>query len=101
MFYGPSGVGKTEISKIISECLGGKLLRKQMSMNKTNYMFDYIFGNKHGKSSLAKDLLERESNVILLDEFDKGLSEINSAFTNSLMKVFLRTLIMKLICLIR
>lgn len=80
MFYGPSGVGETEISKIISECLGGKLLRKQMSMNKTNYMFDYIFGNKHGKSSLAKDLLERESNVILLDEFDKGLSEINSAF---------------------
>lgn len=80
MLYGPSGVGKTEMSKIISECLGGKLFRKQMSMNKTNYMFDYIFGNNHGEPSLARDLLERESNIVLLDEFDKGVNEINSAF---------------------
>lgn len=80
MLYGPSGVGKTEMSKIISECLGGELFRKQMSMNKTNYMFDYIFGNNHGEPSLARDLLERESNIVLLDEFDKGVNEINSAF---------------------
>ena len=80
MLYGPSGVGKTEVSKIISESLGGNLFRKQMSMNKTNYMFDYIFGNNHGEPSLARDLLERETNIVLLDEFDKGVYEINSAF---------------------
>ncbi|HGO4102376.1 TPA: hypothetical protein ACK1BZ_002415 [Staphylococcus aureus] len=28
MLYGPSGVGKTEMSKIISECIGGELFRK-------------------------------------------------------------------------
>lgn len=43
-------------------------------------MFDYIFGNNHGEPSLARDLLERESNIVLFDEFDKGVNEINSAF---------------------
>lgn len=80
MFYGPSGVGKTETAKCLSEILGEKLFRKQFSMYQNNSFFDYVFGEKHGISSLARDLLNRESNVILFDEFDKAESTFYSAF---------------------
>ena len=80
MFYGPSGVGKTETAKYLSESLGEKLFRKQFSMYQNNSFFDYVFGEKHGISSLARDLLNRESNVILFDEFDKAESTFYSAF---------------------
>ena len=80
MFYGPSGVGKTETAKYLSEILGEKLFRKQFSMYQNNSFFDYVFGEKHGISSLARDLLNRESNVILFDEFDKAESTFYSSF---------------------
>ncbi|UDM80384.1 AAA family ATPase [Vagococcus fluvialis] len=80
MLYGPSGVGKTETAKIISKALEGDLLRIQMSMYKGNTAFDYIFGSDHNKTSLAKDFLRRENNVILLDEFGRSNPEILSAF---------------------
>jgi ATPase, AAA family len=80
MFYGPSGIGKTETAKYLSEILGEKLFRKQFSMYQNNSFFDYVFGEKHGISSLARDLLNRESNVILFDEFDKAESTFYSAF---------------------
>ena len=40
----------------------------------------YLFGGKHFQSCFARDLLERESNVILLDEFDKAAPIFHSAF---------------------
>ena len=40
----------------------------------------YIFGGKHNQNSLAKELLERESNIILFDEFDKPHPVFHSAF---------------------
>lgn len=55
-------------------------MRKQLSMYKAGNAFEYIFGNEHSQGSLAKDLLNRETNVILLDEFDKAHPEILSAF---------------------
>ena len=39
MFYGPSGVGKTESAKSISRVLGGDLLRIQFSMMQSNEAF--------------------------------------------------------------
>lgn len=80
MLYGPSGVGKTETAKIISDVLGGKLLRLQMSMFQNHYYLNYLFGEKHNMRSFAVDLLERESNIILLDEFDKAPTNIHYAF---------------------
>lgn len=80
LFYGPPGVGKTETAKLISNLLGGKLLRKQLSLYRANDFTDYLFGGKHGKSCFSKDLLDRESNVILLDEFDKCDSTFYGAF---------------------
>lgn len=80
MFYGPAGVGKTETAKLLSNVLGQKLFRKQFSMFQNSSFADYIFGASHNSSSLARDLLERESNIILFDEFDKPNSVFFSAF---------------------
>ena len=80
MFYGKSGVGKTETAKFISEILGEPLFRKQFSMFHSGAFEGYLFGGSHFQSSFARDLLERESNVILLDEFDKPHPVFHSAF---------------------
>lgn len=80
LFYGPSGVGKTETAKFISDLLGQKLFRRQFSMYHSNEFADYMFGGNHFQNSFAKELLERKSNVILLDEFDKAAPVFYSAF---------------------
>ena len=80
MLYGPSGVGKTESAKSISRALGGELLRIQFSMMQTQEAYEYVFGAEHAKSSFARDLLGRESNVILIDEFDKVNPILYNAF---------------------
>ena len=64
MFYGPSGVGKTETAKYLSMLLGGELFRQQLSMYQTQGFFDYLYGADHNRGSFAKDLLERKSNVV-------------------------------------
>lgn len=40
----------------------------------------YLFGGTHSEDSFARDLLDRESGVILIDEFDKAHSVFHSAF---------------------
>ncbi len=84
MLYGPSGVGKTESAKSISKTMGGKLLRIQFSMMQTAEAYNYIFGSEHSKGSLAKDMMSRETNVILIDEFDK----VNPALYNAFYELF-------------
>jgi ATP-dependent Clp protease ATP-binding subunit ClpA len=84
MLYGPSGVGKTETAKSISKTLGGNLLRVQFSMMQTMEAYNYVFGAEHSKSSFARDMMARESNVILIDEFDK----VNSNFYNAFYELF-------------
>lgn len=84
MFYGPSGVGKTETAKSISNSLGGELLRIQFSMMQTSEAYNYVFGAEHSKSSFARDMMGRESNVILIDEFDK----VNPNFYNAFYELF-------------
>ncbi len=84
MLYGPSGVGKTESAKSISKTMGGELLRIQFSMMQTTEAYNYVFGAEHSKSSFAKDMMARESNVILIDEFDK----VNPAFYNAFYELF-------------
>ena len=80
MLYGPSGVGKTETAKILSRLTGGSLMRKQFSMFQNEEFASYIFGGSHSEDCFARDLLNRESGVILLDEFDKANSIFHSAF---------------------
>ena len=84
MLYGPSGVGKTESAKCISATMGGSLLRIQFSMMQTTEAYNYVFGAEHSRGSLAKDMMARESNIILIDEFDK----VNPAFYNAFYELF-------------
>lgn len=84
MLYGPSGVGKTETAKSISKSLGGELLRIQFSMMQSNEAYNYIFGAEHSKGSFARDMMGRESNVVLIDEFDK----VNPIFYNAFYELF-------------
>ena len=80
MFYGKSGIGKTETAKFLSKILGQNLFRKQFSMFHSGEFQGYLFGGNHSQGCFARDLLERESNVILLDEFDKPHPIFHSAF---------------------
>ena len=80
MFYGPSGVGKTETAQFINGLLGGILMRKQFSMYHNDKFASYLFGGSHSEASFARDLLDRESRVILIDEFDKANPVFHSAF---------------------
>lgn len=84
MFYGPSGVGKTETAKCMSTILGGKLTRIQFSMMQTAEAYNYVFGAEHSHVSFARDLLARESNIILIDEFDK----VDPRFYNAFYQMF-------------
>lgn len=84
MLYGPSGVGKTESAKSISKTMGGELLRIQFSMMQTTEAYNYVFGAEHSKGSFARDLMARESNIILIDEFDK----VNPVFYNAFYELF-------------
>jgi len=80
MLYGPSGIGKTETAKEISKVLGGNMLRIQFSMMQTAEAVNYVFGSEHSKNCLARDLLERETNIVLIDEFDKVSPQFYNAF---------------------
>ena len=80
MFYGNSGLGKTETAKFLSKILRQQLFRKQFSMFHSGEFQGYLFGGNHFQACFARDLLDRESNVILLDEFDKPHSVFHSAF---------------------
>lgn len=80
MLYGPTGVGKTESAKIIASALGGEASRIQFSMFQTNSLAEYLYGSKVNERSFAAQLLERRSNVIILDEFDKAGEAFHSAF---------------------
>lgn len=80
MLYGKSGVGKTETAKYIGHILQQKIFRKQFSMFQNHEFSNYLFGGTNSQSCFAKDLLEREANIILLDEFDKANPIFYTAF---------------------
>lgn len=71
MLYGPSGVGKTETCKFLASLLEEEIYYHQFSMFQSGHYADFLYGGKIQENSLAKELLERKSNIILFDEFDK------------------------------
>ena len=80
LFYGISGIGKTETAYFIANSLEEKIFRKQFSMFQNDRFSTYLFGGMHYEKSFAKDLLDRESNILLFDEFDKAHPLFHSAF---------------------
>lgn len=76
MFYGPSGVGKTETAKFISEIIDGSHpIRTQISMFQNQNSVNYLFGESHDANSFALDLLKRKTNHNQCKTKLKGLME--------------------------
>lgn len=91
MLYGSSSIGKTEMVRKVAECFfGNKLFEQHLSMYRANSNVEYLFGSKPNRRSIGFDLLERESNLIFLDEFDKCpdycYSVFYTLFDNSIFK---------------
>lgn len=81
MLYGNSSIGKTElVREIAKNFFGNQLLEQHLSMFKSNANGEYLFGDKPNRRSIGFDLLERESNLIFLDEFDKCADFFYSVF---------------------
>lgn len=82
MFYGEPGIGKTETAKQVSATLYGNenIVREQMSMVGGESSVKYFKSTSHSEDSFSKTLLNRESNVILLDEFALAPAFFHSAF---------------------
>ena len=81
MLYGNSSIGKTElVREIAKNFFNDQLLEQHLSMFKSNANGDYLFGDKPNRRSIGFDLLERESNLIFLDEFDKCADFFYSVF---------------------
>lgn len=82
MFYGNPGVGKTEVAKVMAKSLFGtnKIIREQMSMTAGTASAEYFKATSHSENSFSKVLLNRKSNILLLDEFALAPAYIQTAF---------------------
>lgn len=82
MFFGEPGIGKTETAKQLSTTLYGNdnIIREQMSMVGGETSVKYFKSTNHSEDSFSKTLLNRESNVILLDEFALAPAFFHSTF---------------------
>lgn len=92
MLYGNSSLGKTElVPEIAKYFFDNNFFLKSISQCSKIIIMPIIFlGNIQIKKNLGYDLLERESNLIFLDEIDKCpeyfYSAFYSLFDNSIFK---------------
>ena len=86
LFAGPTGTGKTEIAKALSEFLSGSLermIRLDMSELNTWDSEDRILGSTErdqNNDSLVHRIRQHPFSVVLLDEFEKAHSHIWDLF---------------------
>ena len=82
LFVGPTGVGKTELAKVLASQLGMKLLRFDMSEYQEKHTVSRLIGAPPGyvgfeDGGLLTDALRKEpQSVVLLDEIEKAHSDI-------------------------
>lgn len=82
LFVGPTGVGKTELAKVLSEKLGIKLLRFDMSEYQESYSISRLIGSAPGyigyeNGGVLTEAVRKESHaVILFDEIEKAHKDI-------------------------
>lgn len=81
MLFGNSSIGKTEmVREIAKSFFDNKFYEQHLSMYKSGVNQEYLFGDKPNRRSIGFDLLERESNLVFLDEIDKCLDFFHSVF---------------------
>jgi|LSQX01.1.fsa_nt_gb ATP-dependent Clp protease ATP-binding subunit ClpC len=85
LFIGPTGVGKTEVSKVLAESFFGdenKIIRFDMSEYSGPDAVTHLIGDFFvGKSGpLAIKIVENPYSVLLLDEFEKAAPDVLDLF---------------------
>lgn len=87
MFVGPSGTGKTEISKALADSMGSKLIRFDMSEFSQEHTVAKLIGSPPGYvghdtgNGLLLDQIESNPNaVLLLDEIEKAHPKVLLTF---------------------
>jgi len=85
LFVGPTGVGKTELSKILADTYFGsvdKMIRFDMSEFQDEESISRFIGSSDGKISglLTEAIKNSPFSLILLDEFEKANSKILNLF---------------------
>ncbi len=85
LFVGPTGVGKTEISKILAKILFGSeelMIRFDMSEYQDKKSIHRFLGSSQSGvlSSLTEAVLQKPYSLILLDEFEKAHPDILNLF---------------------
>jgi len=85
VFMGPTGVGKTELSKQLAENLGVKLVRFDMSEYQEKHSVSKLIGSPPGyvgheetDGLLIEKLQENPNCVLLLDEIEKAHPDVSS-----------------------
>ena len=93
MFLGPTGVGKTELAKVLAEFLFGSkeaLIRVDMSEYMEKYAVSRLIGSPPGYvgyedgGQITKKIKQRPYSVILLDEIEKAHPDV----FNLLLQIF-------------
>lgn len=93
LFQGPSGVGKTELAKALSEFLfpeGDALIRLDMSEYADRFTASRLLGAPPGyaghgdEGQLTGPLRRRPYSVVLLDEFEKAHPDVQAVFLSLL-----------------
>ncbi|MBI5035239.1 MAG: ATP-dependent Clp protease ATP-binding subunit ClpA [Chloroflexi bacterium] len=78
LFFGPTGVGKTELARVLSRALGNELLRFDMSEYSEKHTVSRLIGAPPGyvgfdQGGLLTDAVRRQPySVVLLDEIEKA-----------------------------
>ncbi len=85
LFVGPTGVGKTELSKILAKIQFGSenlMVRFDMSEFQTKESIMRFIGTPDGKvsGSLTDAIMQKPFSLVLLDEFEKAHPDILNLF---------------------